>query len=425
MKENLIFIIRSSAGEVEWIMPFWFFLKEREKDFIIIFESQKSFKSLELNEELYTLWNDNFSQQSYFPYLNSTLYKIMDNLSDVVIFKNSRYRITFEKLLSFLSINAHFRSTYTFLINRFNSSKGFFLFKDYNGASSLSQYLEKRLKNSDTIFFPHSNHIFSDSNSSSNSNVSINPRHHLILSNQTDQKIFKNNLSLNSIATVGFTFTDEYWTNRVLEDVSGNEMEVEDEAFNILLISRAIHPIYLSRKDKMDYLEWILEACSKFKQVNLFIKQHPREVEENLNLNEIIRKYDQVKVHIAQKSLMKLCSNMDLVISFWTSGILQAKFHGKPVIELYEPKQRDLDCAYDNEGKVTTIYRKLGLVEGTSNKDDFMLLFSKGLNSPEDKIWIKQNENFNIIEGVKEGSCILIFNFLKEISERKSFKSMD
>ena len=311
------------------------------------------------------------------------------------------------------------------MINRFNSSKGFFLFKDYNGASSLSKYLEKKLKNSDTIFFPHSNHIFSDSNSSLNSSVLVNSKHHLILSNQTDQAIFKNNLSLNSIATVGFTFTDKYWTNRVLEDVSENEMEVEDETYNILLISRAIHPIYLSRKDKMDYLEWILEACSKFKQVNLFIKQHPREVEENLNLNEIILKHDQVKVHIANKSLMKLCSNMDLVISFWTSGILQAKFHGKPVIELYEPKQREIDCAYDNEGKVTTIYRKLGLVEGTSIKDDFMRLFTKGLNSPEDKIWIKQNENFNTIEGVKEDSCILIFNFLKEISEKKNFKLMD
>jgi len=425
VKENLIFIIRSSAGEVEWIMPFWFFLKEKEKDFIIIFESQKSFKSLELNAELYTLWNDNFFQQSFFPYHDSMLYKIMDNLSDVVIFRNSRYRITFEKILSFLSINAHFKSTYTFLMNRFNSSKGFYLFKDYNGASSLSKYLEKRLKNSDTIFFPHSNHIFSDSTSSLNRSVSMNPKHHLILSNQTDQTIFKNNLSLSSIATVGFTFTDEYWTNRVLEDVSGNEMEVEDETYNILLISRAVHPIYLSRKDKMDYLEWILEACSKFKQVNLFIKQHPREVEENLNLSEIIRKYDQVRVYIANKSLLKLCSNMDLVISFWTSGILQAKFHGKPVIELYEPKQREHDCAYDDEGKVTTIYRKLGLVEGTSKKDDFMRLFTKGLNNPEDKIWIKQNENFNIIEGVKEDSCILIFNFLKEISEKKNFKLMD
>ncbi len=425
MKENLIFIIRSSAGEVEWIMPFWFFLKEREKDFIIIFESQKSFKSLELNEELYTLWNDNFSQQSYFPYLDSMLYKIMDNLSDVVIFKNSRYRITFEKILSFLSINAHFKSTYTFLINRFNSSKGFFLFKDYNGASSLSKYLEKRLKNPDTIFFPHSNHIFSDSNSSLKVSGSINSKHHLILSNQTDQTIFKNNLSLNSFATVGFTFTDAYWTNRVLGDVSGNELEVENETYNVLLISRAIHPIYLSREDKMHYLEWILEACSEFKQVNLFIKQHPREVEENLNLNEIIQKYDQVKVHIASKSLMKLCSKMDLVISFWTSGILQAKFHGKPVIELYEPKQRELDCVYDNEGKVTTIYRKLGLVEGTSKKDDFIRLFAMGINNPEDQIWIKQNKNFNNIEGVKEDSCILIFNFLKEISEKKNFKLMD
>ena len=116
---------------------------------------------------------------------------------------------------------------------------------------------------------------------------------------------------------------------------------------------------------------------------------------------------------------------MDLVISFWTSGILQAKFHGKPVIELYEPNQRELDCAYDNEGKVTTIYRKLGLVEGTSKKDDFNKLFAMGINNPEDPIWIKQNKNFNNIEGIKEDSCILIFDFLKKISETKNFKLMD
>jgi hypothetical protein len=108
---------------------------------------------------------------------------------------------------------------------------------------------------------------------------------------------------------------------------------------------------------------------------------------------------------------------MDLIVSFWSSGILQAKYHNKPVIELYDPKERAEDCAYDDNGRITTIYRKLGLVEGVSTKKDFQDLFDHGINQPNSKIWLRQNEAFSNLEGVTINSCKKIYTTLQDISK--------
>ena len=120
MKENFIFVIRSSAGEVEWIMPFWFFLKERDINFLIIFETRQSFVSLQENRELHNLWEKNFTEQSYFPYKKSLIYQLLDKASNFTVFQNSRYRITLEKLLSYFSLEIQYKRLYRYLEGKFD-----------------------------------------------------------------------------------------------------------------------------------------------------------------------------------------------------------------------------------------------------------------------------------------------------------------
>ena len=63
------------------------------------------------------------------------------------------------------------------------------------------------------------------------------------------------------------------------------------------------------------------------------------------------------------------------MVALWSSAILQAHLNNKPIIELYNPAPRDVDCVYDHDGQVTTIYRSLGLAKGASNEEDFMRNF--------------------------------------------------
>lgn len=419
MKENFIFVIRSSAGEVEWIMPFWFFLKERNKNFLIIFETSQSYLSLKENEELHSLWNKNFFNQTYFPFKESFTYRLFDSLSSFMVFQNSKYRITLENLFSYLPLDLRFSKLYKNLMSKFTFSESFFLFKDYNGLSPLSSYLKKKLTNTNIIFFPHSNHIFSSSGTIKDTRKKIIHKSHLLLSNESDKETFKKNLSVDSISNVGFTFTDDYWTEKILP--KGVDRPNNKGIRNVLLISRAIHPVYLSLEEKVRHLNWILEACSNYEEINLYIKPHPREKDENISIQNISSLYGNVNTYIVSESLLKISSKMDLVVSFWSSGILQAKYHKKPVIELYDPKEREDDCAYDETGKITTIYRKLGLVEGASTKEGFLNLFDLAINKPNSDIWSRQNKAFSSIEGVKINSCKKIYATLQDISHSNNF----
>ena len=415
MKENFIFVIRSSAGEVEWIMPFWFFLKERDINFLIIFETRQSFVSLQENRELHNLWEKNFTEQSYFPYKKSLIYQLLDKASNFTVFQNSRYRITLEKLLSYFSLEIQYKRLYRYLEGKFDISENFFLFKDYNGLSPLSRYLEKKFLNLTVIFLPHSNHIFSNSGSNKENRKKIIKKHHLLISNESDKEIFEKNLSVDTVTNVGFTFTDDLWTEKILHE--DDNRDIKEKTRNVLLISRAIHPTYLSHDDKVRYLNWILEACSNYEEINLFIKPHPREKNENNIIEDLRSLYKKVNIFIVSESLLKVCSEMDLVISFWSSGVLQAKYHEKPVIELYDPKERKEDCVYDENGEITTIYRKLGLAEGVSSKQGFADLFDLGINQPNSEIWLRQNDAFRNLEGVTTNSSEKIYATLQDISK--------
>ena len=421
MKENFIFVIRSSAGEVEWIMPFWFFLKERNKSFLIIFETYQSYLSLKENEELHGLWKNNFLEQTYFPFKESSIYKLFDKSSSFMIFENSKYRITLEKLLSYLPLDIQFLKLYKNLVSKFDVSESFFLFKDYNGFSPLSSYLKRKLTDTNMIFFPHSNHIFSNSGTNIEVRKKRVNKSHLLLSSESDRETFEKNLSVDTITNIGFTFTDDYWTGKVLQE--GVDRPNNKGIHNVLVISRAIHPIYLSFEDKVKYLNWILEACSNYEEINLYIKPHPREKDENINIKNLSSLYRNVNIYIVSESLLKICSKMDLVISFWSSGILQAKYHNKPVIELYDPKEREDDCVYDKNGEVSTIYRKLGLVEGVSVKGEFLDLFDLGINQSDSDIWSRQNEAFSNLEGVTINSCKKIYATLLDISHSNNLDS--
>ena len=65
MTNNFIVIIKSSAAELEWIMPFLLANKD-DSSLVVIFESIKAYRSLEENNELFTVWEKNFSKRAHF-----------------------------------------------------------------------------------------------------------------------------------------------------------------------------------------------------------------------------------------------------------------------------------------------------------------------------------------------------------------------
>ena len=407
-KNKILVIIKSSAGEIEWILPF-LITKKEDLEIIIIFETRAAYLSLKSNKELYYLWKKYFLDSTILLFEESMLYRIINFFIKFKILSTSRYTITIEKLIDYLNINFHVSLSLKSLSKKIKPEDPLTIFKDYNGHSILSKFLKRKYKNSKLIFFPHSNHIFSSNNLNNSVNKKIDET--LIVSNKEDVKIFSKSLNVNKVEIVGYPFLSQDWINEIenlTENLENNKKR------KILLISRSSHKLFFSDKTKSKALEILLETCCSYRDVTLYIKAHPREKITNKTLEGYKKKYPGLDVILTNSHLIGISSKVDLIVSFWSSGILQSLIYDKPVIELYPPKDIGEDTAFDSEGKITTVYNKLGLAINTFSRKEFYSLMVLALEDSNNKIWKEQKNAFKKHVDNGEYSPEKIFNLLNK-----------
>ncbi len=101
----------------------------------------------------------------------------------------------------------------------------------------------------------------------------------------------------------------------------------------IVILSRHVHELYMDY-EKYEYLltSFFEYVTSHYISHDIYIKIHPRE-SEKLILE--IAKKSGVAVHIVRDHPAVACMDAILVVSFWTSAIIDASALGVPAIEYY------------------------------------------------------------------------------------------
>jgi len=131
----------------------------------------------------------------------------------------------------------------------------------------------------------------------------------------------------------------------------------------IVIYTRDVHPFYMDR-DK--YIELLISSCklinSKFKDLDIVIKPHPRE--DNNFINKILESENINNVVISNDYSLVFSSSCIMAISFWTSAILDAICSNTPAIEYYIEATKFREA--ESRG---SLYKDIGIIS-VNNKDD-------------------------------------------------------
>ncbi|MEW6501139.1 MAG: hypothetical protein ACOY8P_09550 [Thermodesulfobacteriota bacterium] len=358
----IILIISKSFGEADWILPVLAAFKEQHPEWRII-----------------TLFGHKLIHD--FLVLNRTLYAEFRKYSSLNIVPQE--------------IPSLFRDT-------IDPEQVKIILKDYNEdqycpfKAEVAGHCPRAL----VVSYPHSNHIFSNRASDALQRCpdpdAYSVHDIFLLCSEHDMPYWSGYVDLAKIRTFGYPRYDSGWIRRMRDAPGLSETEEYRRAQLagkvFFYISRGAHPVYLSPPDYEYLLRSTVEEALRYEDAFLLIKAHPRQDMEELN--RILSEYDRSRWLVSGLHLAQLCSLADVVISGWSSGILDGLAAGKPVIEFWRFSGHDPDCRMLPDGRPTTIYRELDLVRAAETREELRTLLDSALAEPDAPAWLAQRAAF-------------------------------
>lgn len=358
----IILIVSKSFGEVDWILPVLAAFRERHPEWRVI-----------------TLFGHKLIHD--FLALNQTLFAEFRKLSALNIVPQE--------------IPSLFRDT-------ISPEQVKIILKDYNEdqycpfKAEVAGYCPQAL----VVSYPHSNHIFSNRATDA---VRRCPEpdaysgHDLfLLCSEHDIPYWSGYVDVARIRTFGYPRYDSWWLKgmRDAPGLAGSEeyRRAQRASKVFFYISRGAHSVYLSQADYEYLLRSTVEEALRHEGSLLLIKAHPRQDMEDLN--RLLADYDPARWLVSGLHLMQLCSLAEVVISGWSSGILDALAVGRPVIEFWRFSGHDPDCRMLPDGRPTTIYRELGLVRAAETPEELRVLVDSALREQDGQAWQTQRAAF-------------------------------
>ena len=130
-----------------------------------------------------------------------------------------------------------------------------------------------------------------------------------------------------------------------------------------IIYSRPVHEYYM---DKDKYIKLLLSSCacvrSKFNNILIIIKPHPRESEEFIKKTLVSNNIENFEIsYETSLSYSKFCV---LSISFWTSAILDSLSGGIPTLEYYIEAEK-----FRESERLGSEFKKLGFVSVEDEND--------------------------------------------------------
>lgn len=364
-KDNPIIVltVATSFGEVDWILPVLkaFIAKNKDWRLVTVFGHKVIF--------------DRFQQTN---------------------------PILFNEFSEISSLNLVPQELDLFFSKQIDPKKVKIILKDYNNDeyASYKANIAEKCPEALVVSYPHSCHIYSRMGKDPMS-VCENPeaysKHDIfLLGSENDIPYWSQHVDVQKIRTLGTPRYDSWWLNRFLNDSgleSTEEFKRSQKAGKVFFyISRGVHPHYLSQPDYNYIVKSIADVVFEQDDSLLLIKPHPRQdIDE---LFKLLAPYDKQRCLVSGLHLFQLAHICDVVISGWSSGILDALAVEKPVIEFWRFGGQDPLCRKTVDGKFTTIYRELGLAAAADTKEELGALIESAFKNPDAPVWKSQIEAF-------------------------------
>ena len=365
-KDNpiIVLVVATSFGEVDWILPVLkaFIVKNEDWRLVTVFGHKLIF--------------DRFQQTN---------------------------PILFNEFSEISSLNIVPQELDLFFSKQIDPGKVKIILKDYNDDeyASYKTDIAEQCPEALVVSYPHSCHIYSRMGKDSMS-VCKNPeaysKHDIfLLGSENDIPYWSQHVDVQKIRTLGTPRYDSWWLNKFLNDPkleSTEEFKRSQKAEKVFFyISRGVHPHYLSQPDYDYIVKSIADVVFKQDDSLLLIKPHPRQ--DLGELFKLLAPYDKQRCLVSGLHLFQLAYMSDVVISGWSSGILDALATEKPVIEFWRFGGQDPLCRKTLDGDYTTIYRELGLAAAADTKEELEVLLESALKTPGAPVWKSQIKAFN------------------------------
>lgn len=171
------------------------------------------------------------------------------------------------------------------------------------------------------------------------------------------------------------------------------------------------------RKVRYKYIvESILEVVGEYANSFLLIKPHPKQ-----NIQELIHLLEpskNVRWIVSGLHLIQLAQISDVVISGYSSGILDSLSVGKSVIEFWRLSTNDSLCRAKCHDSNTTIYRELELAQPANTNGELKQIIKFFFNNSKDDMWQKQQQAFKSICKFSDNASEKIADFLYDSTKR-------
>lgn len=274
------------------------------------------------------------------------------------------------------------------------------------------------------VSYPHSNYIYSNRFTESLKTCSTPDaysEHDLfLLSSAHDISYWSKLVDYRKIKYFGFPVFDPWWQDKLLQNhdfQQSPERQMAAKAQKVFFhVSRHPHPVYLDEADYQYLVKSLVEEVFTYDDSILLIKRHPR---QDIGwFHEIMQPYDSKRWRFSNLHLNQLCSLADVVISFWSSGILNALAANKPVIEYYKFNKKNPDWRRLPDGEKTSIYRELCLAVPANNAEELHARIESAL-ARQDRIWRQQKSAFDLHCRTNNDASTAIADYLLEAAQDK------
>lgn len=383
----IILIVSKSFGEVDWILPVLVQLKRHNPEWrvITLFSHKLIYEFLTLNRALFA---------------------------------------EFKKISSMNIVPQEIGSLFR---DEIRPEQVKMVLKDYNEDQYSPYKLEvmRHCPQALLVSYPHSNHIYSNRATDSVQPCAAPDAYSVhdlfLLCSAEDIPYWSEFVDYRKIRTFGYPRYDSWWMKSLAdwpELTASEECQRARRADKVFFyISRGPHSHYLSQADYEYLLRSTMEEVLAYDNSFLLIKPHPRQDTEDLA--RLLAPYDARRWMVSGLHLQQLCTLAEVVISGWSSGILDALAVGKPVIEFWRFGGNDPLVRYTSDGRPTTIYRELGLAAPAESRDELAVLLRSAVQTPAAPIWQGQQQAFRRYCKTTDNAAQEIADCLLAETERK------
>ena len=416
-KKSILLLVKSSSGELDWILPVLFKLS-KQYNIYTYFRSSSAYNSLKTNNELFSIWKK--ISKNYFidNFYNNFFWKIIRKLL-IYFFVNKNSLI-----INSLNNKIH---DFSYLKKKFfkkNSDKIFFkfVFSEYGYPNSWIDSLKINKEKTLVVHYPHSPFTtFYKKTQSAHYQL----KGDLLLTNgKADVKKWSNFISKKKIKALGAPKYEMWWRKQIL-NVSkldfNKKFFFQKKSFVVTIPYKSYFDVFPDKKNILKkQLFDLMDTLLSFPKIKIIFKTHPRINSDYAK--EYLKKYQNYKHRwiFSKSHLYSLANISDLFLChISTATIFDGIAFKIPVIQFWAALPN-----IDKVSKANSYFFKKKLSIKVKNKNELKRLIKNILLKRNKKNLLDQQKGFKSIYLLKKQIANQIISLLNFEYEKKFKKKL-